>query len=76
MTSDKEIAEDLVGNLKHCKTNEEFDKCLCNLLKMVKQAIRRETAKEIFEDIIDMDYKNRLQLIEKYFDGKIKEGKK
>jgi hypothetical protein len=73
MTSDKEIAEDLVGNLKHCKTNEEFDKCLCNLLKMVKQAIRRETAKEIFEDIIDMDYKNRLQLIEKYFDGKIKE---
>jgi hypothetical protein len=76
MTSDKEIAEDLVGNLKHCKTNEEFDKCLCNLLKMVKQATRRETAKEIFEDIIDMDYKNRLQLIEKYFDGKIKEVQK
>jgi hypothetical protein len=76
MTSDKEIAEDLVGNLKHCKTNEEFDKCLCNLLKMVKQATRRETAKEIFEDIIDMDYKNRLQLIEKYFDGKIKEAQK
>jgi len=76
MKSDKEIAEDLVGNLKHCKTNEEFDKCLCNLLKMVKQATRRETAKEIFEDIIDMDYKNRLQLIEKYFDGKIKEVQK
>ena len=88
MTSDKEIAEDLVGNLKHCKTNEEFDKCLCNLLKMVKQATRRETAKEIFEDIIDMDYKNHkgkgiiltyanwLQLIEKYFDVKIKEVQK
>ena len=76
MKGNKEIAKDMVGNLKHCKTNEEFDKCLCNLLKMVKQATRRETAKEIFEDIIDMDYKNRLQLIEKYFDGKIKEVQK
>jgi len=48
----------------------------------------KETAKEIFEDIIDMDYKNHkgkgiiltyanwLQLIEKYFDVKIKEVKK
>ena len=33
MKSDKETAKDLVGNLKHCKTNEEFDKCLCKLLK-------------------------------------------
>jgi len=48
----------------------------------------KETAKEIFEDIIDMDYKNHkgkgiiltyanwLQLIEKYFDVKIKEVQK
>ena len=33
MKGNKEIAKDMVGELKHCKTNEEFDKCLCKLLK-------------------------------------------
>ena len=51
MKSDKEIAEDLVGNLKHCKTNEEFDKCLDELLKMVKQATRTATLKDVLKSL-------------------------
>jgi hypothetical protein len=51
MTSAKQTAEDLVGNLKHCKTNEEFDKCLDELLKMVKQATRKATLKDVLKSL-------------------------
>jgi hypothetical protein len=51
MKSNKEIAKDMVGELKHCKTNEEFDKCLDELLKMVKQATRKATLKDVLKSL-------------------------
>ena len=87
MKNNKEIV-DLIWNMRSTSFNHIFVKCLNKLRQLDKQATRRETAKEIFEDIIDMDYKNHkgkgiiltyanwLQLIEKYFDVKIKEVQK
>jgi len=65
MKSEKEIAEDLVGNLKHCKTNEEFDKCLDELLKMVKQATLKDVLKSL-DRINDYCYETSYLVLE-YF---------
>ena len=65
MKGEKEIAEDLVGNLKHCKTNEEFDKCLDELLKMVKQATLKDVLKSL-DRINDYCYETSYLVLE-YF---------
>jgi len=73
----KEVLDVMEEGSEYCDCEKSFKIIeLEKEQKATRQQTRRETAKEIFEDIIDMDYKNRLQLIEKYFDGKIKEVQK